>query len=331
MGRVAIASVISHNAYTAMLLAWVHSVAQQVTLMPQLDADIVFIHCDADVRTLETIASCVTGRFPDVRVRLVSGCVEHPSKSHPHFVHAVQYNTGHARFLNSWSRFQLWNMTEYDQVLYMDADTLLLRPVDVLLAQMEGSLSMGRVGCVKVEFLEPCNSGVVLFRPDRAVFERIVRTLDRVREVGGFLLGDQDFFYTFFAECLLQMNRTYNFADVKQGRPVPPELHVLHFQGKKGENKPVDYRAGGTLRYTRAAPEWPVFRKFEEHFAPLYACYTGAVARDAATPLFPDVPGKYVKHMIQRHKGGNVDRKARKVIRHNRGGACVAPSAAPAG
>jgi hypothetical protein len=176
-------------------------------------------------------------------------------------------------------------------------------------------------------------------------------------QVGGFVLSDQDFFNAFFPDCLVKMNGTFNFANVKQGRPVPSGISVIHFQGHHGENKPVDYRcvcarpsvasargrarlpadlraprcggsaaalgrAGGTLRYTRARPEWPVFALFETHFAPLYQCYTSAERAGTALPLLPKAPATYSKGIVRFERFGNVDRKAKKVIRMFKPGAC---------
>jgi hypothetical protein len=70
------------------------------------------VHCDADVSTLRTMAACVHERFPTVRVQLIEGCVKAPSRLHPHFIKAVRYNTGHARFLNVWSIYHLWSLTQ---------------------------------------------------------------------------------------------------------------------------------------------------------------------------------------------------------------------------
>ena len=216
-------------------------------------------------------------------------------------------------------------MTEYEQVLYMDADTLLLRPIDQLLGEMVEPMRTGHVGCVRVEPREPYNSGVVLLRPSARIFESMRQALDRIAEIGGFVLSDQDFFSSFFAGCLTLMNSTYNFADVKRGRPVRADVHILHFQGHHAENKPVDYRAGGTLRYTRSAPEWPVFAVFETHFAPLYECYSDAAARGGIAPLFPPKPVSYTRgRPNHNHGGGNIDGPSRRVVRHFNSGACTA-------
>lgn len=322
MRRLGVATIITEGAYTALLLAWVHSVAQQFKLMPHVQADILFVHCMADVPTLRTIAGCATGMYPSLQVRLVGGCIDHPSRKHPHFVDAVRRNTGHARFLNTWARFHLWSLTEYEQILYMDADTVLLRPIDHLLESMAEPLRTGHVGCVRVEPREPCNSGVLLLRPSAPIFQAMKSALAQIAQVGGFVLSDQDFFSSFFADCLVRMNRTYNFADIKRGRPVPPEIHILHFQGKKAANKPIDYRAGGTLRYTRSAPEWPVFRVFESHFAPLYECYTSAAAHGGIAPLLPKAPVKYKRGLVNHNHGANIDRPSRKVVSMWNEGAC---------
>ena len=52
-----------------------------------------------------------------------------------------------------------------------------------MLAQHEPDLQMGRVGCVQVEAREPCNSGVVLLRPNAAVFRTIGQALERIAQV----------------------------------------------------------------------------------------------------------------------------------------------------
>mmetsp|Transcript_39219 Transcript_39219/g.96905 ORF Transcript_39219/g.96905 Transcript_39219/m.96905 type:complete len:334 (+) Transcript_39219:84-1085(+) len=326
MARFAIASVINGNLYTALLLAWAHSVARQLHENPLVSASthLVFVHCRADVPTLQTIADCIMGRYPTVRVRLIGGCVEHPSRGHNHFLDAMRRNTGHARFLNTWSIFHLWSLTDYEQVLYMDADTVQLRPIDGLIEQMREPMRTGHVGCVKVEMSEPCNSGVVLLRPSTSIFNAMQKALGRITQVNGFVLSDQDFFSEFFSSCLVQMNKTYNFANVKQGRPVPEEVHILHFQGHHAENKPVDYRAGGTLRYDRTKPHWPIFKVFESHFAPLYSCYSAAAARGGISPLFPPAPAKYKKGLVH-HPAHNMNRLARKAVRGSNAGACTAP------
>lgn len=315
----AFATLIVKEAYVSLLVAWLHSVGR-AQLHSNVTADVILAHCETDVNVLQAVRRCSQNRHAGTQVKLVETCVPHPGLLHGHFVRAVEMHTMHARFLNTMGWLALFRRTEYEAILFMDADTLLMRPVDELFLDLgrtrrppgePGGELATAIGCVKVEPSEPCNSGVVLLQPRMAVWKHVEAVLHRVRDIGGFVLSDQDMFNGLFSGCRTPLPRLFNFAGVAPGEEVSAAVRVLHFQGWHGQNKPIDYLHGGKLRYDRRKPGWPVFRHFEENLRPLETCYNGMrTAKGNLPPLYPpdDTPAGQPEHAIQR--APNMDKKS---------------------
>lgn len=124
----------------------------------------------------------------------------------------------------------LWNFTEYDRLLYLDADVLPVR--SLLYLFVDAATRPPREECPAPVFMAAdvasgyCyNSGVTLLHPNTAQFQAMMRDLGRTEpkdspylnrsacsKSGGKVQGDQDFIQAHFQtlHCIQPIDPTYN-------------------------------------------------------------------------------------------------------------------------
>jgi glycogenin glucosyltransferase len=95
------------------------------------------------------------------------------------------------RFETVFTKLCAWQLADYDRVVLMDADTLVLQNVDDLF-EREGFAAAP-------DFFMPdhFNSGVVVLDPSQAVFDRMI---ERLNAHGSYDGGDQGFLNEFFGD-----------------------------------------------------------------------------------------------------------------------------------
>ncbi|CAA3011159.1 UDP-glucuronate:xylan alpha-glucuronosyltransferase 1 isoform X1 [Olea europaea subsp. europaea] len=138
---------------------------------------------------------------------------------------------------NEWnySKFRLWQLTDYDKIIFIDADLLILRNIDFLFAMPEISAT-GNNGTL-------FNSGVMLIEPSNCTFQLL---MDHINEIESYNGGDQGYLneiFTWWHRIPKHMNflKHFWFGDdeiVKQKKirlfeEEPAVLYVLHYLGYK--------------------------------------------------------------------------------------------------
>ncbi len=95
------------------------------------------------------------------------------------------------RFDDVFAKLRAWQLTEFDKVVLLDADTLVLQNIDELFLRPYFAAAP--------DFLMPdrFNSGVMVLDPSEETFARMVEVLDKAPTYDG---GDQGFLNTFFAD-----------------------------------------------------------------------------------------------------------------------------------
>ncbi|KAK4487517.1 hypothetical protein RD792_005833, partial [Penstemon davidsonii] len=138
---------------------------------------------------------------------------------------------------NEWnySKFRLWQLTDYDKIIFIDADLLILRNIDFLFEFPE----ISAIGNNATLF----NSGVMVIEPSNCTFNLL---MDHINEIESYNGGDQGYLnevFTWWHRIPKHMNFLKHFwigdEEEKKERKTrlfgasPPILYVIHYLGLK--------------------------------------------------------------------------------------------------
>lgn len=135
----------------------------------------------------------------------------------------------------NYSKFRLWQLTNYDKIIFIDADLLILRNIDFLFEMPE----ITAIGNNATLF----NSGVMVIEPSNCTFKLL---MDHISEIESYNGGDQGYLneiFTWWHRIPKQMNFLKHFweGDEEEKKVMktrlfgadPPVLYVLHYLGLK--------------------------------------------------------------------------------------------------
>ncbi|KAH7663764.1 Glucuronosyltransferase protein [Dioscorea alata] len=138
---------------------------------------------------------------------------------------------------NEWnySKFRLWQLTDYDKIIFIDADLLILRNIDFLFAMPEITATGNNATLF--------NSGVMVIEPSNCTFQLL---MDHINEIESYNGGDQGYLneiFTWWHRIPKHMNflKHFWFGDEEEIKAKktslfaadPPILYVLHYLGMK--------------------------------------------------------------------------------------------------
>ncbi|XP_020203623.1 UDP-glucuronate:xylan alpha-glucuronosyltransferase 1 [Cajanus cajan] len=138
---------------------------------------------------------------------------------------------------NEWnySKFRLWQLTDYDKIIFIDADLLILRNIDFLFGMPEITATGNNATLF--------NSGVMVVEPSNCTFQLL---MDHINEIESYNGGDQGYLneiFTWWHRIPRHMNFLKHFwigdeEEKKQMKTMlfgadPPILYVLHYLGVK--------------------------------------------------------------------------------------------------
>lgn len=137
---------------------------------------------------------------------------------------------------NEWnySKFRLWQLTDYDKIIFIDADLLILRNIDFLFGMPEITATGNNATLF--------NSGVMVIEPSNCTFQLL---MDHISDIESYNGGDQGFLneiFTWWHRMPKHMNFLKHFwssdAEEKELKTYlfgadPPILYVLHYLGNK--------------------------------------------------------------------------------------------------
>ncbi|KAL0351994.1 UNVERIFIED_CONTAM: UDP-glucuronate:xylan alpha-glucuronosyltransferase 2 [Sesamum calycinum] len=134
----------------------------------------------------------------------------------------------------NYSKFRLWQLTDYDKVIFIDSDVVVFRNLDILFhfPQMSATGNDGSI----------FNSGVMVIEPSNCTFRML---MNRRKEIVSYNGGDQGFLnevFVWWQRLPRRVNFLKNFwsnssieASVKNQLfgSDPPKLYSLHYLGLK--------------------------------------------------------------------------------------------------
>ncbi|KAA8537745.1 hypothetical protein F0562_027675 [Nyssa sinensis] len=134
----------------------------------------------------------------------------------------------------NYSKFRLWQLTEYDKIIFIDADIIVLRNLDILF-HFPQITATGNDGSI-------FNSGIMVIEPSNCTFSIF---MDRRKEIVSYNGGDQGFLnevFVWWHRLPRRMNYLKNFWSNYSGEAYmknqlfgsdPPRLYTIHYIGLK--------------------------------------------------------------------------------------------------
>ena len=176
--------------------------------------------------------------FPD-RISPAALCLATSSGFEPHPVMRISPPHGGAgmnpHFLDQFTKLSLWKLDVLgiDALIYLDADTLVLRNFDELFSL---PYQLGAVPDVFLDrrgFVVDFNAGVLLLRPDTTIYDAMIAALPTARFPPEY--AEQAFLNQFFATSAIRLpyvyngNLAYKKRAPKMWEGIWNELRVIHY------------------------------------------------------------------------------------------------------
>lgn len=150
-----------------------------------------------------------------------------------------------ARFAEVWAKLAVWRLTQYHQVVFLDADMLLIKNMDELLTLPLPDNGRGIAACHACRcnprkiasyplywrpencFYSYCltpemdaapwpceenylNGGLLVLRPNHATYHEMMRQLADVKDLGEYIFAEQDFLNHYFRGRWQALHYGYN-------------------------------------------------------------------------------------------------------------------------
>lgn len=169
-----------------------------------------------------------------------------------HFTDNNELKEGNfSHWSNTFDKLQMWGLTQFEKIVFLDSDMLILRNLDSLFDKKPFSaVPAGYSSCLREDWLY-LNSGLMVVEPNEKVLQNMLQLAPQVirefRERNEFV-GDQDVIkryctnwkedkelhldegYNLFADYLTYYIRKWGYSwNGEKGKPI----YVVHFIGKK--------------------------------------------------------------------------------------------------
>lgn len=154
----------------------------------------------------------------------------------------------------TFTKILLWNQTKYDQLIYLDADTLPLKSLDHLFDQYSYITPSQVVASPDIGWPDIFNSGVLALKPDSAVFEELLAYSESTVEAS-FDGADQGLLNEFFhlrvpsGSNWIRLPFVYNVTPSDNYQYIPAltrffsQINLIHFIGS---HKPWNDKTGAS-------------------------------------------------------------------------------------
>ncbi|KAJ3675522.1 hypothetical protein LUZ60_004564 [Juncus effusus] len=153
------------------------------------------------------------------------------------FIKRIRNPKAEPESYNEWnySKFWLWNLTDYDKIVFIDSDLLILRNIDILFSMPEIAAT-GNDGAL-------FNSGIMVIEPCECTFNLL---MDHINDINSYNGGDQGYLneiFPYWHRIPLRMNYLKHFweGDTDEIRErktglfgsEPAILYTIHYLGIK--------------------------------------------------------------------------------------------------
>ena len=126
-------------------------------------------------------------------------------------IKAQNLKRANSSWIDTWTKFHIWEMTEYSKVVFMDSDMFVRNNIDSLFAYPEVSAVRDVILSFHGERL--FNSGLFVLKPSLETHRMIFDFIERFPKDHKFSYpGDQGILNDFFKDKWFELPSTFNFA-----------------------------------------------------------------------------------------------------------------------
>jgi len=151
--------------------------------------------------------------------------IEVPSITNPYKSDASRRRTYQSRFDQTLIKLHVWNQLEYDRIIYMDADNIVLNRADNL-------WNCGHF-CAVFMNVAVFHTGLLVIKPDTHVYNDMLRSLASVESYDG---ADQGFFVGYFKNMeyspLWNDSQTTQSQDKQNRMPINYNMNHIYYYEK---------------------------------------------------------------------------------------------------
>eukprot|EP01012_Entosiphon_sulcatum_P003562 TRINITY_DN1117_c0_g1_i1.p1 TRINITY_DN1117_c0_g1~~TRINITY_DN1117_c0_g1_i1.p1 ORF type:complete len:320 (-),score=38.35 TRINITY_DN1117_c0_g1_i1:729-1688(-) len=146
-----------------------------------------------------------------------------------------QLREGFTRYADTYTKLQIWSLVQYQIIVYLDADVLILKNSDIL---FHSALSSVRHIAAADDCCDLFNPGVIVLRPDISIHSEMLQLIGSVPSYDG---GDGGFLNIFFPRTshVTRLSFIFNADQITLAIPRNKiayqleKLCILHFAGPK--------------------------------------------------------------------------------------------------
>jgi alpha-N-acetylglucosamine transferase len=133
-------------------------------------------------------------------------------------------------FTYTYTKLHIFSYDEYDKIIFLDSDLIVVKSIDHLFEEVAEDFA----ACAQTPYYEHLfNSGVMVIKPDRDVFNDLMEKKDTLPTVDG---SDQGFLNSYFMNWKkldIKYNAGKRIYSETPGHWVTIDHHVIHFVGGK--------------------------------------------------------------------------------------------------
>ncbi len=175
----------------------------------------------------------------------------------PNEVISTNIRLGKERWNNTFQKLFMFNMTEYEKMVYMDCDMMVLKNIDHLFSKPHLSAVVDAASYPGNEHRRNFNSGIMVIEPEECLAEKIFDVIAN-EKLKNKAIGDQDLLQLYYSNWReseeLHLDEGYNlFFDYvdyyvrKFGYKIDKNIYVVHFCRAEKPWNPIKYELVSAL------------------------------------------------------------------------------------
>jgi len=138
-------------------------------------------------------------------------------------------------FKDQFTKLNMWNMTQFDGIVYLDADTLVLGPLDHVFSLLDHWPIAGVADNWFGDDARHINGGVLVLQPNSKTFTDMLVSYSRDIDKYYISFAEQGFLNYFFRHRLVRLPEIYNLNvalyhnDTAEWDRLLPDTRIIHY------------------------------------------------------------------------------------------------------